>query len=148
MTMDPIFPQPGRAALLSLPAWPRISTLPASTPPVGSPPVIAQRGRISRITTLGREDTAAGLLWLAMNFPAVCDAMLDKVEFDAIDDEHFSREPEPFCVKCGASVGIFLAHGKEYRHYRGVLSATSKPKPYKTDHAPVVAWRIATAVTS
>jgi hypothetical protein len=142
MTMDPIFPQPGRAELLSLPTGPPVSTLPASTAPVGSPPVIVQRDRISRITTLDQGDTVAGLLWLAMNFPAVCDAMLDKVEFDDIDDEYFSREPEPFGVKCGAPVGIFLAHGKEYRHYRGILSATSKPKPYKADHA-VVAWRLA-----
>jgi hypothetical protein len=38
-------------------------------------------------------------------------------------------------------VGIFLAHGKEYRHYRDIITATSKPKPYKADHAPVIAWR-------
>jgi hypothetical protein len=42
-------------------------------------------------------------------------------------------------------VGIFLAHGKSYRHYHGVLTAASKPKPYKTDHAPVVGWRSAAA---
>jgi hypothetical protein len=35
-----------------------------------------------------------------MNFPAVCDAMLEKVEFDAIDDDDSSSKPEPFCVKC------------------------------------------------
>jgi hypothetical protein len=38
-------------------------------------------------------------------------------------------------------VGIFLAHGPDSRHYRGVVTATSKPKPYKADHVPVVAWR-------
>jgi hypothetical protein len=52
---------------------------------------------------------------------------------------------EPFCVLCGAPVGIFLAHGKDYRHYRGVLTATSKPRPYKADHAPVISWRPAMA---
>ena len=45
---------------------------------------------------LGPEDTAAGLLWLAMNFPAVCDAMLDKTEFDAVDDEDPARNPSRF----------------------------------------------------
>jgi hypothetical protein len=93
MTMDPIFPQPGRAAPLSHLALSPIAMLPGKHAPVGSPPAIAQRDRISRIATLGQGDTAGGPLWLAMNFPAVCDAMLDKVEFDAIDDEHSSREP-------------------------------------------------------
>jgi hypothetical protein len=51
-------------------------------------------------------------------------------------------------VLCGAPVGIFLAHGKDYRHYRGVFSATSRPRPYKADHAPVIAWRLATATTA
>lgn len=83
-----------------------------------------------------------------MNFPAVCDAMLDKTECDAIDDELSSQEPETFCAECGALIGIFLTHGKEYRHYRGVLSSTSKPKPYNADHAPVVAWRSVVAVAT
>lgn len=42
---------------------------------------------------------------------------------------------------CGVSVGVFLAHGRDYRHYRGVLTTTSKPRPYKADHAPVIRWR-------
>jgi hypothetical protein len=48
------------------------------------------------------------LLWLAMNFPAICDAMLDKIGYDAIDDPDTSREPEPFCGECEADIGIFL----------------------------------------
>jgi hypothetical protein len=44
-------------------------------------------------------------------------------------------------VKCGAPADVFLAHGKGYRHYRGALTATSKPRPYKADHIPVVTWR-------
>ena len=31
-----------------------------------------------------------------MNFPAVCDAMLDKTEFDAVDDEDPARNPSRF----------------------------------------------------
>lgn len=118
-----------------MPALPA-STLPVSTAPATPVPAISERDRIGRLTALGPGDMAAGLLWLAMNFPAVCDALLDKAECDAIDDELHVEEPEPFCVKCGAPVGIFLAHGTEYRHYRGVLSPTNKPKPYKADHAP------------
>ena len=36
---------------------------------------------------------AAGLPWLAMNFPGVCDAMLDKLESDDIDDDCGERSP-------------------------------------------------------
>jgi hypothetical protein len=128
MTMDPIFPHPALTAPLSLPALPA-STFPASTAPATPVSAVSERDRIGRLIALSADDMAAGLLWLAMNFPAVCDALLDKVECDAIDDEFPSEEPEPFCVKCGAPVGIFLAHGTEYRHYRGVLSPTGKPKP-------------------
>src|ERR1700722_3346310 len=81
MTMDFIFCQPGDIAPLSLPAL-----LPAGAAPVVPIPGISQLDRISRLAALGPEDTVAGLLWLAMNFPAVCDAMLDKTEFDAADD--------------------------------------------------------------
>ena len=143
--MDPIFSHPAPTAPLSPPALPA-STFPMSTAPVAPVPAISERDRIGRLTALGPEDMTAGLLWLAMNSPAVCDAMLDKVECDAIDDEPSIEEPEPFCVKCGAPVGIFLAHGNEYRHYRGGLSPASKPKPYKTDHAPVVGYRSVAAV--
>jgi hypothetical protein len=56
-------------------------------------PEISQLDRISRLAALGPQDTVAGLLWLAMNFPAVCDAMLDKTEFDAVDDEDPGHDP-------------------------------------------------------
>jgi hypothetical protein len=32
--------------------------------------------------------------------------------------------------------GESRGRGKEYRHSRGVLTVTIKPKPYKADHAP------------
>ena len=95
--MDPIFPQPGDIALASLPAL-----LPMSTAAVTPVPTTSEQDRMSRIAALGQEDTTAGLLWLAMNFPAVCDAMLDKTGNDAIDDDYPCQEPEPSCAKCGA----------------------------------------------
>ena len=86
--MDPIFSQLGDIAPLSLPAL-----LPASAAPAAPIPEISQLDRISRLAALRPEDTVAGLLWLAMNFPAVCDAMLDKTEFDAVDDEDYEHDP-------------------------------------------------------
>jgi len=53
--MDPIFPQPGCTAPLSLPAAP-----PMSTAPVSPVPAMWPRDRIDRITALSHDDTAAG----------------------------------------------------------------------------------------
>jgi hypothetical protein len=97
--MDPMFPQPR----LIVPAAP----VPMTMAPVSATPAAWQEDRIARLTALTPEDTATGLLWLAMNFPAVTDAMLDKVEYDAIDDPDPGQEPEPFCAECDAHIGIF-----------------------------------------
>jgi ribosomal protein S27AE len=94
-------------------------------------------GRLARLTALDPEQPRQALAFLSGYQPGVFDAILDAVE----PGTQNTTDQEPFCARCGAPVGIFLAHGQDYRHYRGVLTATSKPKPYKTDHAPVLAWR-------
>jgi hypothetical protein len=137
MTMDSIFYQPGDIAPLSLPAL-----LPASTAPAAPILEITQLDRINRLATLGQEATVAGLLWLAMNFPAVCDAMLDKIEFDAVDDEDPCQEPEPFCAECGADIGIFLRYGTDWRHYLGDVTTAVQIEVFDPGHDPVVAWRL------
>lgn len=119
--------------------------------PYGAPPLPASDPEERRVQALKRVARLAALdpeqPWMALAFlsgyhPRVFDAILDAVEpcaDDGIGDD--TQGQEPFCLKCGAPVGIFLAHGKGYRHYRGVLTPTSKPRPYKADHIPVVAWR-------
>jgi len=121
MTVDSIFYQPGDIAPI---------------------PEISQLDRIGRLADLGPEDTIAGLLWLAMNFPAVCDAMLDKTESDAVDDDDPCQEPEPFCAECGASIGIFLRDGTDWRHYLGDVTTTGQLEVFDPGHDPVVAWRL------
>ena len=49
--------------------------------------------------------------------------------------------PEPYCTACGASVGIFLAHGGDWKHYRWDYAPGSKPEVYEAGHAPVIGWR-------
>jgi hypothetical protein len=66
--------------------------LPAAIAPVSASPAPWHQDRTARLTAPAPQDAAAGLLWLAMNFPAVCDAMLDKVGYDAADDPDPSRE--------------------------------------------------------
>ena len=85
--------------------------------------------------------TPSRLLWLAMNFPAVCDAMLNKTEFDGVDDEDPRQEPEPFGAECGADVGIFLRYGTDGRHYMGDVT-TGQIEVFDPGHDPVVAWRL------
>jgi hypothetical protein len=105
---------------------------------------------LDRVAALDPEQLPLALAFLSGYHPWVFEAVLEAVApCDGIGAEDKTPGQEPFCVKCGAPVGIFLAHGKEYRHYRGVLTANSKPKPYKADHAPVVGWRlVAVAATS
>lgn len=98
--------------------------------------------RLARLAALDPEQLPIALTFLSGYHPGVFDAILNAVEpcTDTIETNEAAGQ-EPFCVLCDAPVGIFLAHGKEYRHYRGVLTTTSKPRPYKADHAPVIDWR-------
>jgi hypothetical protein len=114
--VDLIFSHLGDIASLVLPARAAgalpLRALPAFPAPGGPVPIVSGLDWISRLAALSSQDTVAGLLWLAMHSPTVCDAMLDKTEFDAIDDEEdYPRgEPEPYCTSCGADAGIFTAH--------------------------------------
>jgi hypothetical protein len=133
MTMDPIFSQPGRIA----------PAIPAPAFPVASVPVLTQRDRIDRLADLTPEDKTAGLVWLAMHAPVTCDAMLDALESDAWDDAaDASEEPEPYCLLCGADVGIFLRFGLDWRHYWGDGSTVGRIELFDPGHAPVVAWSL------
>jgi hypothetical protein len=112
--------------------------------PVSSPEEQSARARrdLARIAALDLEQPPLALAFLAGYYPAVFEAVLEAVEpcvAPGADGE--TPDQEPYCVKCGAPVGVFLAHGKGYRHYRGILTASSKPRPYKADHIPVVGWR-------
>jgi len=109
---------------------------------VSALPALWRQDRIARLSALAPEDARAGLLWLAMNYPDTCDAMLDKIECDAIDDPDPSREPEPFCAECGADIGIFLRYGLDWRHFRGdgtiigaQLSRDGKPAGHRVTSA-------------
>jgi hypothetical protein len=103
----------------------------------GSETPIQSRERLGRLAALDPEQLSLALAFLTGYHPRVFDAVLNAVEPCVKKDVPL----EPFCIRCGAPVGIFLAHGKDYRHYRGIVSATSKPRPYKADHAPAVGWR-------
>lgn len=110
-------------------------TLPASSPKERA----AQAAeRMTRIRSLDPEQLPLALTFLVGYHPLALDAALNAIEPPARDD---GADMEPYCQACNAPVGVFLAHGPDYRHYRGVVSATSKPRPYKADHKPMIGWR-------
>jgi hypothetical protein len=130
--MRPIIPERPRSA----------PSLPASGP---EECLAKDRERMARLAALDPEQPHMALAFLTGYRPAVFDAIVDAIEPRGKDDP---ADQEPFCAACGAPVGIFLAHGQDYRHYRGVLTPTSKPRPYKADHTPVIAWRPAADVAT
>ena len=101
------------------------------------------KDRMTRLAGLDPEQLPLALAFLAGYLPFAFDAALE-----ATDPPVEEREPdlEPYCTKCGVHVGEFLAHGPGYRHYRGIVTATSKPRPYKVDHAVALGWRPATDI--
>jgi hypothetical protein len=102
------------------------------------------RDRVDRLAALDPEQFPLALSFLIGYLPSAFDAAVEAVEPPSTGEK--APEMEPFCVRCNAPVGVFLAHGPEYQHFRGVLTATSKPRPYKAGHAPVVGWRPATDI--
>lgn len=48
-------------------------------------------------------------------------------------------DPEPYCLTCQVPIGIFLARGRDWLHYRG--DAVGKAQPYEAGHDIVIGWR-------
>ena len=48
---------------------------------------------------------------------------------------------EPYCVTCGAPVGLFIGHGEDWHHFRGSGTVADPNRLYDSGHEPVVAWR-------
>ena len=98
--------------------------------------------RLSRLAALDSDRMAMALTWLAGFSPSVFDATLDATEPCPDDDTPDPAEhPEPFCMVCGADLGIFLRFGLDWRHYRGDGTTVGQIEIFDPGHAPVIAWR-------
>ena len=60
-------------------------------------------------------------------------------------DEEPVDDNEPYCITCGAKVGIFYAHGDAWLHYTGEGTVASPVELFDAGHEPVIAWRPAGA---
>ena len=69
----------------------------------------------------------------------------DDGEDQAVDGEDGEDDFEPYCARCGASIGIFIGHGDAWLHYAGEGTADSPVDLYDAGHEPDVAWRPAGA---
>jgi len=64
------------------------------------------------------------LLWLAMRFPAVYDAVLDKVEYDPIDDDPDPRRNQSRFARFAA---LTSAYSSASAWTGGTFAATAPP---------------------
>jgi hypothetical protein len=106
-------------------------------------PRITAEDRRQRVGQLTAGQQTDALLWLAGYAPAVFDAVADAVEPCPGDG---SDDPEPFCDRCGADIGVFLKFGLDWRHYRA--TALDDFELFDPGHAPVLAWRIHAPATT
>jgi hypothetical protein len=94
--------------------------------------------RLDRLRLLDIEQLTMTLAFLAGYRPAVFDAVLDALEPGAEEGVTLGGEAEPCCTSCGASVGIFLGHGTDWRHFR---DGAGRAEVFEADHAAVIGWR-------
>jgi len=70
--------------------------------------------------------------------PGSASAPADEVSEDASVPE--DDEPFPVCRGCGASVGIFLAHGLRWQHFRGDAATSGTQEIYDPGHPAQATW--------
>jgi hypothetical protein len=62
----------------------------------------------------------------------------DEIPGDAAGPE--DQEPLPVCRQCGGLVGIFLAHGLRWQHFRGDGATSGTQEIYHPGHPAEVTW--------
>jgi hypothetical protein len=102
--------------------------------------------RLIRLATLDSARMIEALTWLSGYSPSTFDATLDATEPCTDDDTPDpAADPEPYCTICSADLGIFLRFGLDWRHYRGDGTTVGLIELFDPGHAPIVAWRPASA---
>ena len=102
-----------------------------------------KRERLARLADLDADRLSMALTWLAGYRPAIFDAVLDATEPCPGDDQPDAmHDLEPYCRLCGAQVGVFVARGNDWHHFRGTPGG--KVELFDTGHLPIIGWRPAT----
>jgi hypothetical protein len=113
-------------------------------------PGIGTAERLELLGVMDPDDMRTSLAWLASHAPATFDAALvrDRAMVERLEarlDEEYAADDEPYCETCGATIGIFHAHGDAWIHYRGEGTPDSPVELFDAGHEPVIAWRLAGA---
>jgi len=111
----------------------------------GQHPDAAARQRRDRLAAASAADMEAALTFLGMIDPEAFEIALtavaaraDETPGDAAAPE--DEEPLPICRQCGALVGIFLAHGLRWQHFRGAAATSGDQEIYHPGHPAEVTW--------
>jgi hypothetical protein len=115
MSLTPILPQFGQACaeFVRTTSFPRPFAALDWCPRCSHPDWAHQADgpdRLQRLDTLDADDMAYALTYLAEYSPATFDTILDALgPADRTPDDEANEEP--FCVTCGAPLGIFMSDG-------------------------------------
>ena len=114
-------------------------------------PDAAARQRRDRLAKASAEEMESALAFLSMIDPEAFEIAFNAVtprvtkvtkvtgvteDGEAPEDE----EPIPVCRECGAPVGIFLAHGLAWRHFRGDSATAGTQEIYDPGHPAEATW--------
>jgi hypothetical protein len=108
-------------------------------PHPGPHPDAAARKRRDRLARVTAADLESALAFLGAIDPEALEIALTAAAPPA-DETPEDEEPIPVCRQCGAPVGIFLAHGLRWQHFRGQDSASGTQKIYHPGHPAEVGW--------
>jgi hypothetical protein len=110
-------------------------------------PDAAARERRDRLARATAEDMESALAFLGMIDPEAFEIALtavapraEQIPEDAAAPEDEDEEPLPVCRECGALVGIFLAHGLRWQHFRGDGVTSGTQEIYHPGHPAEVTW--------
>jgi hypothetical protein len=99
----------------------------------------AARRRRDRLARATAEDMESALAFLSMIDPEAFEIALTAVTPPA-DEIPEDEEPLPVCRQCGGPVGIFLAQGLQWQHFRGDRVTSGTQQIYEPGHPAEVTW--------
>jgi hypothetical protein len=102
----------------------------------------AARLRRDRLARASVEEMESALAFLSMIDPEAFAIAFTAVAPHAHENAAAPEDEEPFpvCHACGALVGIFLAHGLQWQHFRGAAATSGTQEIYDPGHPAEVTW--------
>ena len=102
-------------------------------------PDAAARQRRDRLARATAEEMESALAFLSMIDPQAFEIAFTAATPPA-GEIPVDEEPVPVCRECGAPVGIFLAHGLRWQHFRGDGITSGAQEIYDPGHPAEVTW--------